>query len=241
MEEDDEMTGALEEVEALDQPDPVDELDRLDPQPEVMSLSCGIEVRLLPLRTRQMFKMMRIITHGAGQRIATSGLNFSDEPDVFLQKLLAVVVFSIPDAEQETIDFLQSMVEPAGLVDKLPRDLSKAEREGNIALWTDLNKELWNPDPLDTIDLVEAVFRREAADLQALGKKIRRVVELAARTGQLQGATQGSESSAGSSTSSPPSTGGPTSKSSTSRSGGSARSSARSPRAKSAKSATVAV
>lgn len=236
-------------VSALDREE--DELDRLDPVPDTIMLECGIEVHVLPLRTRQLFKMLRIITHGAGQALAQSGLDFGDEPGVFMQKLVSLVLFSIPDAEQETIDFIQSMVEPAGLVDLPPRDLSEKQRARNVELWTELNKELWNPDPNDTISLVENFVKREAADLQALGKRISQFLKLADKTGQLKNKSNGGgkrssqelnlpESSPASSTSSATPTGGRTSASKTSRSGGSARSSRPSPRGSTRKSAPAA-
>lgn len=242
--DDDELVGALEEDGAPEAPE--NELDRLDPQPDEVTLACGITVHVLPLRTRQLFKMLRIITHGAGQALQNAGLDFADESGVFMQKLVGIVLFSIPDAEQETIEFIQSMVEPAGLVDKMPGDLNKQERERNIELWTAVNKELWNPDPGDTIDLVENIITREAKDIQALGKKVSRLIELASKTGQLDKskspaspAPKSSASSAASSTSSRASTGGRTSKSSTSRSAASAKSAGPSSRASGKRSATA--
>jgi hypothetical protein len=226
------------------------DLDRIDPAPEVITLQCGIEVKLLPLRTRQLFKLLRVITHGAGNALMQSGLDFKEDPAVFLQKLVGLVLFSIPDAEQETIDFIQSMVEPTGLSDRAPRDMSDRERQRNIDLWTELNKELWNPDPADTLDIIENVVRREAADLQALGKRIRQFLELAAKTGQLKAESNGGasrphqdlklpDSSPAPSTSSAASTAGRTSRSSTSRSDASGTSSPRSARASGKKNAPV--
>lgn len=224
--EDDELVSTLETAEEND-------LDRLDPVPEILTLKNGIEVRILELRTRQLFKLLRIVTHGAGQALMQTGLDFGDDAGVFMQKLVTLVVFSIPDAEQEAIEFLQSMVEPVGLCTKAPRDMNDKEQKRNLELWTELNQELWNPHPDDTIDLIENFVRREAADIQALGKRIRRFLELAGKTGQLkpQSGERPSrelklpESSPASSTSSRTSTGGRTSRSSTSGSGGSARSS----------------
>lgn len=222
--EDDELVSALEQDE--------NELDRLDPVPEIVTLKSGIEVRVLDLRTRQLFKLLRIITHGAGQALMQSGLDFGDDAGVFMQKLVTLVVFSIPDAEQEAIEFLQSMLEPVGLCDKPPRDLTDKERQHNLDLWTELNQETWNPDPEDTLDLIENFVRREAKDIQALGKRVRRFLDLASKTGQLKDRSgrpsqdvKLPESSPASSTSSRTSTAGRTRKSSTSPSGGSARSS----------------
>lgn len=210
------------------------EIDRIDPVPETLELSAGIQVRLMPLRTRQLFKLLRIITHGAGLALNRVDLNFGDDPDVFIQKLLTLVLFAIPDAEQEAIDFLQSVVEPVELIDKAPRDMNDKERKHNVDVWTELNKELWNPDPMDTIAIIENVVRRESADLQALGKRIAGFLELAKKTGQLKpgnsdspASPESAESQAPSrarSTSSRTSTGGKTTSSSASPSGASGRS-----------------
>ncbi len=237
-----------EELAAAVSDDGDSELDRIDPVPDYLTLRSGLEVHLLPLRTRQLFKLLRIITHGAGQQLLTSGIDFADEPQVFIQKLLGLVLFSIPDAEQEAIDFLQSMVEPADLCEKQVRDMSKSEREGNIAAWTALNVELYNPDPGDTIDIIEVIVQRESGDLQALGKRLRQFLELASKTGQLKNEANGGgsapqqvvnlpENSPESSTSSAPSTAGRTRRSSTSRSAASAKLSQPSARASGRKSA----
>jgi hypothetical protein len=245
--EDEELTNAV-----TDDDGGGNELDRIDPVPDFITLKSDIEVHLLPLRTRQLFKLLRIITHGAGQQLLTSGIDFQDEPQVFIQKLLGLVLFSIPYAEQEAVDFLQSMIEPADLVDKPVRDMTKQEREGNIAAWTALNVEMYNPDPSDTIDIIEVIVQREAADLQALGKRLRQFLELAAKAGQLKAepASNGDgsrplqevslpENSQESSTSSPASTDGPTRRSSTSRSAASGKSSPPSRRGSGRKSAVA--
>jgi len=240
--DDTELVESLREDDVREEND----IDRIDPVPETLELKCGIEVHLLPLRTRQLFKLLRVITHGAGQALMQSGLDFQEDPAVFLQKLVGLVLFSIPDAEQETIDFLQAMVEPTNLVDKQPRDMNTKERDHNVELWTKLNTELWNPDPGDTIDIIEAVVRREASDLQALGKRIRQFLEIASKTGQLKAQSNGGgkalqdlklpDSSPEPSISSPASTAGRTRKSSTSPSAASGTSSPRSARASTKKS-----
>jgi hypothetical protein len=240
--EDDELLAAVQD-------DGDNDIDRIDPVSDTITLAAGIEVHVLPLRTRELFKMLRIITHGAGQTLMNSGLDFKEESSVFLQKLLGIILFSIPDAENETVAFLQAMVEPADLVDKPVRDLSKAEREANIASWTALNMEMYNPDPSDTIDIIENVVRRESTDIQSLGKRLMSFLSVAAKTGQLKAESNGGgkplqdlnlpESSPASSTSSQVSTGGATSGSSTSPSAVSGTSSRRSRPASGRKSAAA--
>lgn len=221
------------------------ELDRIDPQPEVCKLSTGFALEVVRMRTRQFFRLLRVLTHGAGPALAQTGLDFSAEPGEFAQKLLTLVVMSIPDAESEAIAFLSSMCRPAGVVDKPASQLTKQETEDNQALWGRFGTELHNPDLGDTIDLIEVIVRQEAPELQALGKKLQRVFELFRKTGQDKEPPepelppQDLSSPAPSlrpSTSSATSTGGSTSTSSTSPSAGSARSSKRPARASSASS-----
>jgi hypothetical protein len=242
--DDDELAAALD-GEAAE----ITDIDRIDPVPDTLTLKCGIEVHVLDMRTRQLFKLLRIITHGAGTAFMQAGLDFNEDPAEFMKKLVTLVLFSIPDAEQETIDFLQSMLEPVGLCAKAPRDMSAKEREGNLALWTELNQELWNPDPEDTICLVENFVRRESSDMQALGKRLSQFLQLAAKTGQLKDKSGDArpsqdlklpESSPASSTSSQPSTGGRTKPSSTSPSNGSGKSSPRSRQGTGRRSAAAA-
>jgi hypothetical protein len=214
-------------------PDDENELDRLDPQPATCTLSTGLAVDLVRLRTRQFFRLLRVLTHGAGPAMVQAGLDFSSEPEQFTQKLLMLVVMSIPDAETEAIGFLQSMLRPSGITDKPDSQLTKQQSEDNKALWERYNKDLFNPELDDTLELIEAIVRQEAPELQALGKKLQRTFALFRATGQDKEPPEpeaapeelaSRESSPPPSTSSPASTAGPMSTSSTSRSAGSARS-----------------
>lgn len=231
--EDDELLDALGEEDSGEEPDGAsldEELDRLDPVPETLVLSTGTEVRILRLGTRQLFRLLRIITHGAGPNLMQAGIDFRDDPEVFAGKFMALVLFSIPDAEEEAIAFLQSICEPVGLSGKKPREMSDKERAAELSMWTELGDDLVNPPPEDTLDIVETVVRREAPELAALGKRLRGFLQLAQKAGQLRPgspdtpAPESQVPSPGPSTSSPASTDGATSRSSTSRSAGSGRS-----------------
>jgi hypothetical protein len=209
------------------------ELDRIDPVPETLTLSSGFEVDIVRLRTRQLFRLLRILTQGAGPAVMQAGLDFSAGAEQFSQSLAMLVLMSIPEAEQAAIGFLQSMCQPSGLVDKPRSQLTKQEGEDNQALWDQFNTEMFNPEPADTVDLIEVIVRRESADLQALGKKLRDLWQMFVKTGQSRGKTEpepspselAESSSPGRSprpsTSSATSTGGQTSTSSVSPSAGS--------------------
>jgi hypothetical protein len=146
-------------------------------------LESGTEVILVPLKSRQFFKMLRIITHGAGGMLLNFKFSANDTPEEFGAKLVALLAFAIPDAEDEVFDFLQSMVEPAAL--KKGKDLTKSQLAENVRIKNELLDELENPELGDTLTLVEAIVKREAEDLQALGKRLMQMFDLAKKTGQI--------------------------------------------------------
>jgi len=149
----------------------------------LITLESGTELTLVPLKSRQFFKMLKIITHGAGGMLLNFKFSATDTPEEFGAKLVALLAFAIPDAEDEVFDFLLSMVVPVGTVEG--RSLSKADKAKNEELASNLYEELYNPELGDTLTLIEAIVKREAADLQALGKRLMGMFELAAKTGQI--------------------------------------------------------
>lgn len=194
------------------------EIDVLDPIHEPVKLESGKMVIIEDLRSRQFFRLLRIVTRGALPLLAdTNDFRLStDMPkEEFGAKLLSIVAMAIPEAEDETIDFLRSMVSPHGLIKK--RDRNKQEEEHNRKLWADLDAEMINPSLEDLITLVEVIIKRESEDIQALGKRLMGMFKVAQKTGQVpeslnqifQGQNS-SEDSAEPSTLSSPNTDGPT-------------------------------
>lgn len=213
------------------------ELDALDPIPETVKLVSGIEVELERLKARQFFKLLRIVTNGALPQMANAGLFDMEglDKDEFTTRLVSVLLMSIPEAEEQTIDFVRSMVIPTGLV--VGKKVNKADEDRNLTLWLALDAELDNPELDDLVTIIEAVVRREASDIQALGKRLSAMFKLAQKTGQVPNAPSpnptestlpSSEDSPARSTSSRASTATRTTKSATSRSRGSASASRRS-------------
>lgn len=150
---------------------------------DLVELSTGFKVRILPLKSRQFFRLLRIITHGAGGLLMNLNFSGDDTPEAFGAKLLALVGYAIPDAEDEVIDFLLSITEADGT--KQGRKLTKDEKQANLELVEELIEELQNPELEDLVTLVEAIVSREAADLQALGKRLMTMFDLAKKTGQI--------------------------------------------------------
>jgi hypothetical protein len=160
------------------------ELDRLDPEPTVLKFKTGFQVEVMRLRTRQFFRLLKILTHGAGPALLRLQLD-PDNPEAFGQQMLMLIIVAIPDAEQDAIQFLASMARPVGLKGEGKPDsqLTKQEKEDNAKLWEKFNEELNNPDPWDTLDLVQAIIEQESDDIQALGKRLASMMRLASRTG----------------------------------------------------------
>jgi len=148
-----------------------------------VTLSSGTKVVIQPLKARQFFKLLRIVTHGAGGMLLNVKFSGDDTPEEFGAKLFALVGFAIPDAEDEVIDFLLAMVQAAGI--KEGRNLSKEEKAANKELAEALFEELYNPELEDMVTLIEAIVLREAEDLQALGKRLMAMFDLAKKTGQV--------------------------------------------------------
>jgi hypothetical protein len=159
------------------------ELERLDPTLQVVKLSTGFSLEVQRLKTRQLFRLLKVLTHGAGPNLMQANLDFSGDDAQFGQKLMGLVVMSIPDAENEFIEFLASMVQPDGLVIRTKGKLTKQENEDNAALWLRYNEELHNPDPMDLLDVVEVIIKQEAPDIQALGKRLAALFQAFSKTG----------------------------------------------------------
>jgi len=135
---------------------------------------------------RQLFRLLRIITRGGAQylpmlREAMAGAAADDGAEVFGTQLLAVALLALPEAEDEAVEFLGSVVERADL----SAGTDKAARTRNDSLIAELATELYNPEIEDVITILEAVVAAEKDDLVALGKRLAATWGVAAKTGQL--------------------------------------------------------
>lgn len=192
--QDDESSAAEKEIEIL-----------LAASGELI-LSTGQQIRIKRLKARQFFALLRIITRGGAKILSTIQWGDIKTPEGFASQMIALIVFSVPEAEEPTIDFIISMVE-------MP--VEEEERIALIRTLTDLELD-------DMLDIIETIILREKEDLVGLGKRIKRYADLAQKTGQMPGGKNEDkvllEDGQEPSTSSPGSMGGMTKKSSTSRS-----------------------
>lgn len=158
-----------------------DDVDALAPSPDVITLVSGDVVRVEPLKTRGMFKLLKIVTRGAGPILMEMPLEFDNERE-FVQQLLAVILMAIPEAEDEAIDFIKSMVIPNEFIEgarpKTPED------ELNKEAFARLNATLDDPHPLDTLSIIQTIVQNEAGNIQALGKGLAAILktQLGSRT-----------------------------------------------------------
>jgi len=158
------------------------EIDRIDPQPKVIKLSNGSAVQLHRLKTLQLFALLRILTHGGMGAGILGTLDFSLPPEEFVQRLMTMLVLSIPDAGIEALQFIQLMVEPEGRIKG--RKLTKKEQDEDEGRLAAMNEHLSNPPMEDTVDIIVAVIEQEAPEFQSLGGKLARVFALFTKTGQ---------------------------------------------------------
>lgn len=144
----------------------------------LVTLTSGTQVRVERLRVRQMMRLLRIVTRGAGPLLTEMEFSRQDMED-FAGQLLGVVMISIPEAEEETVDFIKSMVLPVDLIDD-PR--SAPEREINAEKQARLNAELDNPEIEDLFVILEHVIRVEAPHFVSLGKRLATLLKVEQQT-----------------------------------------------------------
>ncbi len=130
-------------------------------------LSNGLKVDVNRLKTRETMKLLKIITRGAGY--ALSSLDLSGDNSEFAEALIVSVVLAIPEAENETIEFIQAMVRPTELV---ANPKSKPEKEVNAQIEDQLVEALQNPELEDLVSIITRVVHVEAPHIQALGKNL---------------------------------------------------------------------
>lgn len=149
-----------------------DELDRLDPLPLVLKLKSGQEFEVQPLKLRQFLALLRILTRGATGVLATGGLSSRDSDD-FARQLMMILLFAIPEAEEETIDFIKA--------------ISKPKLTGNPQADTDLadtfEKDLNDPELEDIVLILQAIVEQEADDLRSLGNRLKSMMKTAEKMG----------------------------------------------------------
>lgn len=137
-------------------------------EPVPLTLSNGLEIEVERLRTRALMSLLKILTYGAGEALLNLRVTDDTSEEDFTGALLGAIIFAIPEAENETIEFINRMVVPAGLrATKTKEDIAH-----NVALDAQLRDALSDPDLTDLFLIVSEIVKREAPHIRALGKQI---------------------------------------------------------------------
>lgn len=171
------------------------DIDTLASEPsDLLTLESGFQVRVVRLKTRQLMSLLKILTAGMGGAIGSIiSVGADGDAQDFAGQLLGGMLVSIPEAEEETIEFVKRMVEPGNLIEdaKTPQ-----ERESNDDQYTKLDILLDNPELDDLFTIVARIVEVEAPHIQALGKSLAVLIKAKSLSDT---AKQGSKKSSGSS------------------------------------------
>lgn len=162
-------------VDPLAEEPPRLETDVLLPEPAEAVLSNGMKVKVLPLKARQFFKLLRVITRGAAPLLSSLDTSrLTSSPEAFATDLLAITIFAIPEAPDLAFEFVESMVE-------IPRD----DRGAVTPEGVEIMNLLKDPEIEDVVAVVEVVIQNAKEDLAGLGKRLQSLMGTAKKTGQL--------------------------------------------------------
>lgn len=160
------------------------EFDAMAPVPEVVKLvDANLEVKLEELRTRQFFLLLRVITTGVPisiLRAEAMQMRGIESPEVFAAKFGVLIFTALTEAQEEMLTFLRSMCRPIGMI-KRPKD--DYEQSRNAALYAEIDEALANPTLDDLLTLVDAIVKRSAPNLTALGKRLAAMWKVAEKAG----------------------------------------------------------
>lgn len=146
------------------------DMDTIASEPTPVVLVSGLEIKVERLKTRATMSLLKILTRGAGSVLGELSMSADTSAEDFTGQLIGAVILSIPEAEDETIDFINRMVVPAGL--KEGRRLSEKDLMANAELDERLRKELDDPELEDLVTIVTEIVTNEAPNILALGKRL---------------------------------------------------------------------
>jgi hypothetical protein len=144
------MTTTADHTPAAEPDASLTDLGVILPDLPTVTIGC-IPARVKQLRTRELMLLIRVLTSGAGQSFRHLTVGAED----FEQQLIALLIMAIPEAGDEFVELLQAIVEPAEPI----------KDSGIQKLW---NRELANPDPATTMDVLAALVAQERETFPAL-------------------------------------------------------------------------
>lgn len=147
-----------------------EDIDAIAADPTPLTLESGLPIKVLRIRTRATMALLKILTRGAGEALFSLRMTQDTDQEEFIGQLLGAVLFSIPEAVDETIEFVNLIVEPAQLHTG-PR-LTPGDVEWNAEQEALLAAELYDPSLEDLVTIVEAIVKLEGPHVMALGKRL---------------------------------------------------------------------
>jgi Holliday junction resolvasome RuvABC endonuclease subunit len=145
------------------------DIDTIASEPTPLTLESGLEIKIQRLKMRQLMALLKILTRGASEVLATLSFNAESSQEEFTGQLIGATILAIPEAEEETVEFIQRMVSPAGIKEGR---LSKADIQRNVELEQQLRAELDNPELTDLVVIVSEIITAEAPHIRALGNQL---------------------------------------------------------------------
>lgn len=140
-------------VEASAEPEKKDDLEAILPTPFQVKVD-GMNCRVRRLKTREFLALVQVLTSGLGPALGNVKLDFSDD-ETIARDLSALMLLAIPNAVDEFVFFLTSVVEPVQDADR-----------GKVATYLQDN-----PDLDVMMEIFEGIAVQEKDDLVVLAGK----------------------------------------------------------------------
>lgn len=158
------------------------DVDAILAEPQQITLESGLPINVLRIRTRATMSLLKILTRGAGEALATIRFGEGVSQEEFTGQLLGAVILSIPEAEDETIEFINRVVEPANL--HTGTRLTAGDKEYNADQEAILAAELDDPSLDDLVTILSEIVKIEGPHIMALGKRLAAILPTALKTEQ---------------------------------------------------------
>lgn len=150
------------------------EVDTLVSEPKRLTLTNGAVVEVSRIKIRQLFKLLKVLSSGDTLGVISLYGDVSNEE--FSKTLVFAMLTAIPEAEEESIDFIRSLVAPVVPHPEGSR-LTSAQIADNAEAMAKFSQAMENPDLDDFVDILIPVVQTEAPHIKALAKKLGALLE----------------------------------------------------------------
>lgn len=154
------------------------DVDALVADPIPLTLISGFPIKVERLRMRATMALLKILTRGAGEALLSMRLGRDTDPEEFTGVLLGAILVSIPEAEDETIEFIRRMVSPAIIHEGR---ITPGDKAWNDEQYETLRNELEDPELDDLMTILSEIIKNEAPHVLALGKQLVALLPVALR------------------------------------------------------------